>query len=112
MSSAEVAALRARAAGLRNAARTASTVDVSTLSGGEAKRVALARSLAPEPAVLLADEPLTGLDDELHQRLVGEVAGILRSTSTTTVWVTHDRDEAAAVADRIVSLADLGGEVS
>lgn len=86
--------------------------DVSTLSGGEAKRVALARSLAPEPAVLLADEPLTGLDDELHERLVGEVAGILRSTSTTTVWVTHDRDEAAAVADRIVSLADLGGEVS
>jgi thiamine transport system ATP-binding protein len=77
---------------------------VTDLSGGEAKRVALARSLAPEPLVLLLDEPLTGLDRQLHDRLVGEVATVLRATSITAVWVTHDHDEADAVADRIVSL--------
>jgi thiamine transport system ATP-binding protein len=78
---------------------------VTDLSGGEAKRVALARSLAPAPKVLLLDEPLTGLDRELHERLIGEVAAVLRSTGTTAVWVTHDRAEADAVADRIVTLA-------
>ena len=77
---------------------------VTDLSGGEAKRVALARSLAPEPLVLLLDEPLTGLDRELHDRLVGEVATVLRATDITAVWVTHDRDEADAVADRIITL--------
>ena len=83
--------------------------DVSTLSGGEAKRVALARSLAPKPAVLLADEPLTGLDADLHDRLAEEVGAVLRESGTTTLWVTHDRAEAALVADRSVSLADLSG---
>jgi thiamine transport system ATP-binding protein len=78
---------------------------VTDLSGGEAKRVALARSLAPAPKALLLDEPLTGLDRELHERLIGEVAAVLRSTGTTAVWVTHDRAEADAVADRIVTLA-------
>jgi thiamine transport system ATP-binding protein len=78
---------------------------VTELSGGEAKRVALARSLAPAPRVLLLDEPLTGLDRELHDRLVGEVAAVLRSTAVTAVWVTHDRAEADAVADRIVTLS-------
>ena len=77
---------------------------VTDLSGGEAKRVALARSLAPAPKVLLLDEPLTGLDRELHDRLAGEVATVLRSTGITAVWVTHDRAEADAVADRIVTL--------
>jgi thiamine transport system ATP-binding protein len=77
---------------------------VTDLSGGEAKRVALARSLAPAPKVLLLDEPLTGLDRELHDRLAGEVAMVLRSTGITAVWVTHDRSEADAVADRIVML--------
>ena len=81
--------------------------DVSTLSGGEAKRVALARSLAPKPAVLLADEPLTGLDADLHDRLAVEVGAVLRESGTTTLWVTHDRAEAALVAERSVSLADL-----
>jgi len=80
---------------------------VDRLSGGEAKRVALARALAPEPDVLLLDEPLTGLDRELHDRLAGELGGVLRSTGTTAVWVTHDDDEAAGVADRVVRMSDL-----
>lgn len=78
---------------------------VTDLSGGEAKRVALARALAPRPAVLLLDEPLTGLDRALHDRLAGEVASILRAAGTTAVWVTHDAAEADVVADRIVELA-------
>lgn len=82
--------------------------DVAGLSGGEAKRVALARSLAPEPKVLLLDEPLTGLDRELHDRLTLEVAAILRSVGTTAVWVSHDRGEAETVADRVVLLTGLG----
>lgn len=81
---------------------------VRDLSGGEAKRVALARSLAPSPRVLLLDEPLTGLDRELHDELVVEIASILRAAATTAVWVTHDHGEAEAVADRITYVADLG----
>ncbi|MBI4884814.1 MAG: ABC transporter ATP-binding protein [Actinobacteria bacterium] len=77
---------------------------IERLSGGEAKRVALARALAPEPAVLLLDEPLTGLDRELHDRLVDDLAGMLRAANTTTLLVTHDQDEAAALADRIITL--------
>ena len=77
---------------------------VGGLSGGEAKRVALARSLAPAPRVLLLDEPLSGLDRDLHDRLMVDVAEILDGAGTTAVWVTHDRPEADAVADRIVEL--------
>ena len=77
------------------------------LSGGEAKRVALARSLAPEPGVLLLDEPLTGLDADLRIRLADELGSVLRETGTTAIWVTHDADEAARVADRVVQLRDL-----
>ncbi|HEY3483836.1 MAG TPA: ATP-binding cassette domain-containing protein, partial [Ilumatobacteraceae bacterium] len=77
---------------------------VADLSGGEAKRVALARSLAPRPRVLLLDEPLTGLDAALHDRLAVDVAAILRRTGTTALWVTHDAREAATVADRVVRL--------
>ena len=84
---------------------------VTELSGGEAKRVALARSLAPSPRVLLLDEPLTGLDRELHDRLAGELATILRATGTTSLLVTHDAAEAATVADRVETMADLGGAV-
>ena len=81
---------------------------VTSLSGGEAKRVALARSLAPGPPILLLDEPLTGLDDDLHDRLAADLATILRATSTTTLLVTHDVDEAHAIADRVVLLSSLG----
>ena len=80
---------------------------VDRLSGGEKKRVALARSLAPRPAVLLLDEPLTGLDRELHDRLIGELGDVLRATATTAVLVTHDRDEADALAGRVVQWSEL-----
>ena len=82
---------------------------VTELSGGEAKRVALARTLAPRPRVVLLDEPLTGLDRELHDGLVDELASLLRVTGTTALLVTHDRDEARLIADRVVELADLSG---
>jgi thiamine transport system ATP-binding protein len=80
---------------------------VTTLSGGEAKRVAVARSLAPRPRVLLLDEPLTGLDRDLHDRLVVDLGAIMRAEHTTGLVVTHDRDEAAALADRVVTLDSL-----
>jgi thiamine transport system ATP-binding protein len=82
---------------------------VRELSGGEAKRVALARSLAPSPGVLLLDEPLTGLDRVLHDRLAADLAAILRAERTTSLLVTHDHDEAAAIADRVVTIEELGG---
>ena len=80
---------------------------VDRLSGGEKKRVALARSLAPRPTVLLLDEPLTGLDRELHDRLIAELADVLRATATTAVMVTHDRDEASALASKILDWSEL-----
>ena len=79
--------------------------NVTELSGGEAKRVALARTLAAQPSVVLLDEPLTGLDRELHDRLAADLAELLEPI--TTLLVTHDPDEAAVLADRIVALADL-----
>ena len=80
---------------------------IERLSGGEAKRVALARSLAPAPAVLLLDEPLSGLDQDLRIRLAEELSAVLRSTRTTSIWVTHDLEEAELVADRLVRLGEL-----
>ena len=80
---------------------------IDGLSGGERKRVALARSLAPQPKLLLLDEPLTGLDRELHDRLAVEVRAILEIQATTAIWVTHDAEEAGMVASRTVAIADL-----
>ena len=77
---------------------------VTTLSGGEAQRVALARALAPRPRVLLLDEPFGALDRELHDRLVVEVRALLKAVGITAVHVTHDHDEAAALADQVVRL--------
>ncbi len=73
----------------------------ATLSGGERQRVALARSLAVEPRLLLLDEPLSALDAGLRERLAGELRGILRAAGTTALMVTHDHEEAFTVADRI-----------
>jgi len=80
---------------------------VTNLSGGEAKRVALARTLATEPAVVLLDEPLTGLDRELHDQLAAELGSLLHDASATALLVTHDPNEAVTVADRTVQLAEL-----
>lgn len=82
---------------------------VTDLSGGEAKRVALARTMVARPRLVLLDEPLTGLDRELHDRLAGELAELLRSTGTTSLLVTHDHDEAAVIADRVVTMDELNG---
>ena len=81
--------------------------DVASLSGGERQRVARARSLAPRPRLLLLDEPLSALDRALRERLAGDVRAALVATGTTALFVTHDHDEAFAVADRI-AVMDLG----
>jgi iron(III) transport system ATP-binding protein len=71
------------------------------LSGGQQQRVALARALAPKPALLLMDEPFSSLDVELRQRLGQEVRRILKASGTTGILVTHDQQEAFAIADRV-----------
>lgn len=80
---------------------------VQTLSGGQAQRVALARSLAVTPRLLLLDEPLSALDTELRGRLAVDLRTILKSTGTAAIYVTHDRQEATTIADRVVDLEAL-----
>ncbi|MDY0012170.1 MAG: ABC transporter ATP-binding protein [Rhodocyclaceae bacterium] len=71
------------------------------LSGGQQQRVALARALAPRPSLLLLDEPFSNLDVELRERLSHEVREIIKSSNTTAILVTHDQNEAFAVADEV-----------
>ncbi len=75
---------------------------VTALSGGEQQRVALARSLAPSPRLLLLDEPLGSLDRALRERLMNEMRSILKRVGLTAITVTHDQQEAFALADKIV----------
>lgn len=75
--------------------------DVSQLSGGEKQRVALARSLAPNPRLLMLDEPLGSLDAALRERLALDLKHIIKQVGLTAIYVTHDQQEAFAIADRI-----------
>ena len=75
---------------------------VRELSGGEQQRVALARALAPDPRLLMLDEPLGSLDRELRERLAVELRALFVELGVTAIFVTHDQDEAFALADRVV----------
>lgn len=76
------------------------------LSGGQERRVSIARALAYEPDILLLDEPLTGLDRVLRQELRNEIRTIQREVEVTTLYVTHDQEEALSMSDRIIVLND------
>jgi ABC-type sulfate/molybdate transport systems ATPase subunit len=82
---------------------------VTDLSGGEQQRVALARALAPQPRLLMFDEPLGALDKSLKDDLLNQLRSILHQTKIPAVYVTHDQDEAFTIADRILFLHD--GEI-
>jgi ABC-type Fe3+/spermidine/putrescine transport system ATPase subunit len=75
---------------------------VYDLSGGEQQRVALARSLAPDPRLLMLDEPLGSLDRALREELMNELRTILKRVGVTSIYVTHDQQEAFAVSDRVI----------
>jgi len=79
---------------------------VTTLSGGEQQRVALARALAPEPRVLLLDEPLGSLDRRLRDRLLEDLEALFSTIGVTALYVTHDQAEAFALGDRVAVLRD------
>lgn len=71
------------------------------LSGGQQQRIALARALAPQPNLILLDEPLSNLDVQIRQRLREEIRCILKAAGTSAIFVTHDQEEALAISDRI-----------
>ena len=79
---------------------------INELSGGQQQRVALARALAAQPRLLLLDEPFTALDNELKEEIRALVLELHKKFRTTTVLVTHDRQEALAMADRIAVMRD------
>lgn len=82
---------------------------VTDLSGGEQQRVALARALAPQPRLLMFDEPLGALDKSLKEDLLNQIRAILHKTKIPAIYVTHDQDEAFTIAGRILFLHD--GEI-
>ncbi|MDJ0729842.1 MAG: ABC transporter ATP-binding protein [Crocosphaera sp.] len=75
------------------------------LSGGQQQRVALARALAPQPALILLDEPLSNLDVQVRIRLRHEIRHILKATGITAIFVTHDQEEALAISDKIAVMS-------
>ena len=79
---------------------------ITELSGGEQQRVALARALAPSPNLLMLDEPLGALDHTLRKQLIQELRSILHQSQIPVIYVTHDREEAFGLADRLVILHD------
>ena len=83
---------------------------VHDLSGGEQQRVALARSLAPRPRLLMFDEPLGSLDRALREQLMNSLRGILKQVGVTSLYVTHDQEEAFAIADRVFIMQPSAGE--
>jgi iron(III) transport system ATP-binding protein len=80
------------------------------LSGGQQQRVALARALAPQPEILLLDEPFSNLDAALRLQVRAEVRSILRETGTTAIFVTHDQEEALSLSDKIAVM--LNGTIA
>lgn len=76
------------------------------LSGGQKHRIAIARALAPEPELILLDEPFAALDAELRSRIREEIKAVLDKVSSTTILVTHDQEEALSIADRVALLRD------
>ncbi|WP_342510762.1 ABC transporter ATP-binding protein [Sporosarcina sp. FSL K6-1522] len=76
------------------------------LSGGQQQRVALARAIAPEPELILLDEPFSNLDTDLQVKIRGDLRQILKKAKTTAIFVTHNQNDAHALADRIVKVKD------
>ena len=76
------------------------------LSGGQQQRVALARALAPKPSLLLLDEPFSNLDADLQIKIRNDLKDIIKKTGITSIFVTHDREDSRAIADRIITMRD------
>jgi len=79
---------------------------IDSLSGGERQRVALARTMAPDPQLVMLDEPLGALDRNLRQRLVSDTRSLLEQRDVTAIVVTHDRDEAVAMSNRLAVMRE------
>ncbi len=79
---------------------------ISQLSGGQQQRIALARALAADPKILLLDEPFSGLDEELREEMGQLVSELQKELKLTTIMVTHDKNEAVKLSDRIVRMKD------
>lgn len=76
------------------------------LSGGQQQRVAIARAIAPKPSVLLLDEPFSNLDENLQSRIRDEIKEILKKAAITSIFVTHHKDDARKIADKVIVLKD------